>query len=72
MSEAVRLPANLHPADIADLFETLDEHEKKKLFRKLDTDIASEVIAELFEFSQDQIVADLSRQRLSLLSLSVH
>lgn len=62
--EAVQLLADLHPADIADLFEALDEHEKKKLFRELDIDTASEVIAELSEFSQDQILADLPHQRL--------
>jgi magnesium transporter len=64
LSEAAQLLANLHPADIADLFEALDEHEKKKLFQELDTDTASDVIAELSEFSQDQILADLSYQRL--------
>jgi magnesium transporter len=62
--EAVQLLTDLHPADIADLFEALDEHEKKKLFRELDIDTASDVIAELSEFSQDQILADLSHQRL--------
>ena len=62
--EAVQLLVDLHPADIADLFEALDEHEKKKLFRELDIDTASEVIAELSEFSQDQILADLPHQRL--------
>ena len=62
--EAVQLLTDLHPADIADLFEALDEHEKKKLFRQLDIDTASDVIAELSEFSQDQILADLSHQRL--------
>jgi magnesium transporter len=62
--EAVELLADLHPADIADLFEVLDEHEKKKLFRELDIDTASDVIAELSEFSQDQILADLPHQRL--------
>ena len=36
--EAAQLLDNLHPADIADFFEALDEDEKKKLFRKLDTD----------------------------------
>jgi magnesium transporter len=64
LAEAVQLVADLHPADIADLFEALDEHEKKKLFRELDIDTASEVIAELSEFSQDQILADLPHQRL--------
>jgi magnesium transporter len=64
LPEAAQLLADLHPADIADLFEVLDEYEKKELFRQLDTDTASEVIAELSEFSQDQILADISQQRL--------
>jgi magnesium transporter len=62
--KAVQLLTDLHPADIADLFEALDEREKKKLFRELDIDTASDVIAELSEFSQDQILTDLSHQRL--------
>ncbi len=45
--EAAQLLKNLHPADVADFFEALDEDEKKKQFRKLDTDRASAVIAEL-------------------------
>ena len=64
LPEAAQLLADLHPADIADLFEVLDEFEKKELFRQLDTDTASEVIAELSEFSKDQILADISEQRL--------
>ena len=57
--------ADLHPADIADLFEVLEESEKKALFKRLDTDTASEVIAQLSDFSRDQIVADLPHRRLS-------
>jgi magnesium transporter len=62
--EAAKLIADLHPADIADLFEVLDEAEKKKLFGHLDIDTASEVIAQLSEFSKDQILTDLPHQRL--------
>ena len=62
--EAAQLLADLHPADIADLFEALDADQKRRLFQQLDTDTASEVIAELSEFSQDQILSDLSPQRL--------
>ena len=36
LSEAAELLTDLHPADIADLFEALDEHEKKKLFQELE------------------------------------
>jgi len=62
--KAIQLLADLHPADIADLFEALDEDEKKLLFQGLDTDTASEVITELSEFSKDQILTDLSTRRL--------
>ena len=62
--EAAQLIADLHSADIADVFEVLDEVEKQRLFRQLDVDTASEVIAELSEFSKDQILADLPQQRL--------
>ena len=61
---AIQLLVNLHPADIADLFEALDEPDKMRLFRELDTDVASEVIAELSEFSKEQILSDLSPGRL--------
>jgi magnesium transporter len=62
--QAAQLLAHLHPADIADLLETLDEFEKRRLFRALDLDTASDVIAELSEFSQEQILADISPERL--------
>jgi magnesium transporter len=61
---AVQFIRDLHPADIADLLEGLDEPDKKGLFAQLDTDTASEVIPYLSEFSRDQILADLSRRRL--------
>lgn len=61
---AVKELSSLHPVDIADLFELLEEFEKKELFRRLPLEAASEVIAHLSEFSQEQIVADLSQRRL--------
>jgi magnesium transporter len=61
---AVEMLTHLHPADIADLLESLEEKEKVAIFRKLDTDLASKVIAHLSEFSTKQILADLSHHRL--------
>ncbi|MDH3851630.1 MAG: magnesium transporter, partial [Deltaproteobacteria bacterium] len=64
LDDAVEMLAELHPVDIADLFESLDESEKINLFKRFDTVIAPEVIAHLSEFSQDQILSHLSPQRL--------
>lgn len=64
IDDAVEMLTQLHPADIADLLESLEETEKVATFRKLDTDLASKVIAHLSEFSTRQILADLSHHRL--------
>jgi magnesium transporter len=61
---AVQFIRDLHPADIADLLEGLDEPSKRGLFAQLDSDTAAEVIPYLSEFSRGQILADLSRGRL--------
>jgi magnesium transporter len=64
LDAAVEILTQLHPADIADLLESLEETEKVAIFRKLDTDVASKVIAHLSGFSTNQILADLSHHRL--------
>jgi magnesium transporter len=64
LDTAVEMLAQLHPADIADLLESLEEEEKRAVFQELDTEVASEVIAHLSEFSQEQILSDLSHRRL--------
>jgi magnesium transporter len=61
---AVDMLAQFHPADIADLLESLEEEEKRAIFQKLNTEVASEVIAHLSEFSQEQILSYLSHRRL--------
>jgi len=61
---AVEMLAQFHPADIADLLESLEEEEKRAVFQKLHTEVASEVIAHLSEFSREQILSDLSHRRL--------
>jgi magnesium transporter len=64
LQDAVQVFTELHPADIADLLEALEESEKINLFKQLDPVIAPEVIAHLSEFSQEHILSDLSHSRL--------
>lgn len=64
LEDAVQLLTDLHPADIADLLESLEEEEKRAVFQKLNTEVASEVISHLSEFSQEQILSELSNRRL--------
>ena len=54
-----------HPADIADITETLDEEKKKELFNLLHTKIASKVIVEVNEHSRDQILEDINKEKLT-------
>jgi magnesium transporter len=61
---AVEMLAQFHPADIADLLESLEEEQKRAVFQKLNTEVASEVISYLSEFSQEQILSELSHRRL--------
>ena len=61
---AVEMLAQFHPADIADLLESLEEEKKRAVFQKLNTEVASEVISYLSEFSQEQILSELSHRRL--------
>ena len=55
----------LHPADIADLLEVLEDDKKKKLFGLLDIQTASDVIAEIDDISRDLILEDIPQERLS-------
>lgn len=48
-SEIFSLVQNLHPADIADIFDDLDIDEAKHVFLLLDDDLAADVLAELEE-----------------------
>lgn len=64
LDDALQILADLHPADIADLLEALQESEKIDIFKRLNTVTASEVMAHLSEFSRDQILPDLSTRRL--------
>ena len=57
--------STLHPADIADLIEVLEDDTKKRLFGLLDIHTASDVIAEIDEISRDLILEDIPQERLT-------
>ncbi|MDD5475029.1 MAG: magnesium transporter [Syntrophales bacterium] len=57
--------SELHPADIADLIDNLDEQDKHRLFSLLDVDTASDVILELSDMSREQIIEELSHEQLT-------
>ncbi len=61
----LNLLIDLHPADIADLLTDLKKDERKYLFPLLPTTKASAVLTELDPPIVDQILEDVSEQRLS-------
>ena len=63
--DIIDLFARLHPADIADLIDNLDEQEKIHLFSLLDVEKASDVIPELSDISREQILEDISDKKLA-------
>ncbi len=63
----LNLLIDLHPADIADLLTDLKKDERKYLFPLLPTAKASAVLTELDPPIVDQILEDVSEQRLSTL-----
>ncbi|MBI3814531.1 MAG: magnesium transporter [Nitrospinae bacterium] len=57
--------SELHPADIADILETLDKEKKKEVFNLLQTETASNVILEVDDQSREQILEDINKERLT-------
>jgi len=56
---------NLHPADIAELIDHLEEQEKIRLFSLLEVEKASDVILELSDLSKEEILSDLSSKQIA-------
>ncbi len=63
--ELFRLLKELHPADIAESIEHLDEAGKKKVFSLLDIEVASDVIVEISKPAREEILASIQKDRLS-------
>ena len=63
--DIMKLISKLHPADIADLIDALDEEKKKMLFGLLQVETASDVIMEIDEISRELIMEDISQDKLT-------
>ncbi len=59
------LVEGLHPADIADLFELLDAHERPAFARAISDLMGSEVIAELNDHVREQLVESLPAETVA-------
>ncbi|MCD6353136.1 MAG: magnesium transporter [Proteobacteria bacterium] len=63
--EIITLLSTLHPADIANLIDALEDEKKKKLFRLLDVQTASDVISEIDNISRELILKDIPNDLLT-------
>lgn len=63
--DIIRLISTLHPADIADVIDALDEEKKKRLFGLLQVETAADVLMEIDEISRELIVEDISHDKLT-------
>lgn len=53
----------LHPADVADILEHLDPHQRLRVFEQLDNALAAETISELEDEYQADVIEDMSAHR---------
>ncbi len=56
---------NLHPADIAELFQQLDSNESEYLFKLLDEDTAADVLMELDEDERLKLIEDMPAEEIA-------
>lgn len=63
--DIIDLFSDMHPADIADLIDELEEDDRLRLFSLLEVEKASDVILELSDSSREQIIEDLSNEQLA-------
>ncbi len=63
--EARRELADLHPADIAELYQELDLEEAEYLYKLLDDDLAAEVLMELDEDDRRKLLADMPAEEIA-------
>ncbi len=57
--------ATLHPADIADMIEALEEEGRKRVFGLLPPVLASDVLVEMYDYVRGQVLEDLGKERLT-------
>lgn len=60
LSVAYKKLSSLHPADIADILEDLDENSRKQVFESLDEDLAADTFEEIEDEYKGSIIKELS------------
>ena len=63
VSDTYKKISSLHPADIADILEDLDEVERKKVFESLDEDLAADTFEEIEDEYKGSIIKELSQTK---------
>lgn len=61
LSVAYKKLQTLHPADLADILEELDDTNRKKVFESLDEDLAADTLEEIEPEVQGSIIRELSQ-----------
>ncbi|MFH2012545.1 MAG: magnesium transporter [Pseudomonadota bacterium] len=65
LEDVAVLLSELHPADIAEIIDNLEEGEKKKIFYLLNIEKASDVIVKINDNSRREILSDISGDKLT-------
>lgn len=63
LSESYSKLSSLHPADLADILEELDDPARKKVFESLDEDLAAETFEEMEDEYKGNIIKELSETK---------
>ena len=63
ISDSYSKLAALHPADLADILEDLDDPARKKIFESLDEDLAADTFEEIEDEYKGSIIKDLSETK---------
>ena len=63
LSQSYKKLSTLHPADIADILEDLDDNARKQVFESLDEDLAAETFEEIEDEYKGSIIKELSETK---------
>lgn len=63
--EARRILSELHPADIAELYQDLDLEEAEYLYKLLDSDVAADVLMELDEDDRRKLLSNMPAEEIA-------
>jgi len=64
MNELLEIIKTIHPADLADIVEQMDEDERKAFFNLLPPEIASEILTETREEDQEEVIKGLDDETI--------